>query len=229
MTILFTGMCSRHYTHPNLSVDGQVRKVHPLTINASVRLAVRTPSLARSTAVSSSVLVKFAPRVRRPTPLTPHNPIQPTNPPPAAPGAHPHTPPHIPPTTPLSQRRAFFLFSLLAMVSETAVFLELGLSVFSGQVRRWWWRKGRADTLTERERGVHTRIASMELTAPSKQPNPRLTTSLPNLPSFLSSIHRARTSTRFSSSGPPSSSLSAGPSTCTPSPSSSTGQSKSTG
>lgn len=31
------------------------------------------------------------------------------------------------------QTRASFLFSLLAMVSETAVFLELGLSVFSGE------------------------------------------------------------------------------------------------
>lgn len=35
------------------------------------------------------------------------------------------------------QTRATFLFSLLAMMSETAVFLELGLSVFSGEAKNF--------------------------------------------------------------------------------------------
>jgi sodium/hydrogen exchanger 8 len=35
------------------------------------------------------------------------------------------------------QSRATFLFALLAIMSETAVFLELGLSVFSGEAKNF--------------------------------------------------------------------------------------------
>jgi hypothetical protein len=108
VTILFTGMFSRHYTHGNLSVEGQVRYYHILIYRLKhhthrsmcIKKGVAALRSNRESKISHAVLESQS---------GPHRPL-----------------------VGRLQQRATFLFAFLAIFTETAVFLELGLSVFSG-------------------------------------------------------------------------------------------------
>lgn len=109
-------MFSRHYTHGNLSVEGQVTSfsidslMHTTTPTRLMeadawRKGYQSLDRRRESEISHALRESQS-------------------------GAHGPTPPLA-----LAQRlqqRATFLFAFLAIFTETAVFLELGLSVFSG-------------------------------------------------------------------------------------------------